>query len=239
MTQTRRSCPQLWHYVFNLTLFINLLGMASTNSSLDLDGVLSPSDLETFEEERLKSASPQAHVQPIGRFLEELAQSPFPDSPLQTPSGDQSRLPCDPECHRPYLNQFQQLAQQPNGLHLQRQLRSPGYLLRTRKSAEDDSDIDEGDDVFNRPERSEKYLFRVRKDLPSQVRNRKGGYLFRTRKDLTNKRGEYLFRTRKTMMDFGKRQAGYLFRTRKSSPSADMLEPISLKARKDMYLFRT
>lgn len=50
--------------------------MASTNSSFDLDGALSPSDLENFEENRLKS--PQAHVQPIGRFLEELAQSSFP-----------------------------------------------------------------------------------------------------------------------------------------------------------------
>ena len=57
-----------------------------------------------------------------------------------------------------------------------------------------------------------------------------------------NKRGEYLFRTRKSSSDFGKRQGGYLFRTKKDSLAGfegaeDVYEPRGLRS--DMYLFRT
>ena len=105
------------------------------------------------------------------------------------------RVICNPGCHWVSALEQQQQHQQ---LMAPRQTRSSGgYLLRTRKSDEsvdladeDDAAIlaEEGEeDPSAEPQRiqtrSEKYLFRVRKDSPltagAQIRNRKGGYLFR------------------------------------------------------------
>ena len=105
------------------------------------------------------------------------------------------RVICNPGCHwatvqeqqqyeEEELQQQQQRQQQQQLLLLlaqqqqQRQVRSPGYLLRTRKAEES------AGDPQRIQTRSEKYLFRVRKDSPAgagqaQIRNRKGGYLFR------------------------------------------------------------
>lgn len=90
------------------------------------------------------------------------------------PSDDTPAISCDPSCHwvhiprpssqhrRPSSSQLPQLVEQ-----LTRETRSPGYLLRTRKSEENAGleDEDEEDGVVGaRVARSDKYLFRVRKD---------------------------------------------------------------------------
>ena len=136
-----------------------------------------------------------------------------------------------------------------------------GYLLRTRKSVPEHS-------AHAQKSKSEKYLFRVRRseegygekiEADSQVRSRKGGYLFRTRKSIpleeeeeVAKRGNYLFRTRKASDDFDdddevqevdsnpadfNKRASYLFRTRKSDSDSDELEDDLVK--RGNYLFRT
>jgi len=136
---------------------------------------------------------------------------------------------------------------------LARWARSGGYLFRTRKSL-----ADEQDDGQRRDLRSGKYLFRfqsqakadlshffllrVRKE-DSQIRSRKGGYLFRTRKEdpALKRGGGYLFRTRKSM-DGGDegveeepiKRGNYLFRTRKSLADGE-----EESKRGGAYLFRT
>merc|ERR1711860_171868 len=141
----------------------------------------------------------------------------------------------------------------------QRETRSkPGYFFRTRKNALGESQGDQA-----------KYMFRVRKQMSyptssqnaptvpyyfmgeGQIRNRKGGYFFRTRKNpkLDLKRGSYFFRTRKSDNSQKQKRAGYLFRTRKRNylfrtkkdPDAPsyFYQPMTRNYRRDMYFFRT
>lgn len=53
--------------------------------------------------------------------------------------------------------------------------------------------------IFDTEEKRSNYLFRAKKGLVDSKPpfNRRGGYLFRTKKDIRN-RGGYLFRTRKS-----------------------------------------
>lgn len=98
--------------------------------------------------------------------------------------------------------------------------RSHGYLLRTRKSVDEDEDDDQL--LAPRDIRGE-YLFRTRKDATVPARSSRAGYLFRTRKA-------------DQQMDRMLRSKGYLFRTRKSTNGDNS---IARFARGGSYLFRT